>query len=347
MPLLPPPFSPDLKVLVLAGSEALPTQDTCRLDVRDHPEVPLAGKAFLKLRGRLVVERVLDLLEATGLHQIWVLGPRVCLEQIPTRYAFTPLHQSPGASLAANLRAAQEAVEMAEDEPVLTIFGDHPLITATALIDFLGLCGPLLEEADYFHGLALREAYADYAPYFQRTSVLTREAAGRATGLNLIVPSRLHRVPAFDHIYSVRKLEQVGRFLNMLVRELYLLGDSGPAAVFDSLRLYIAKEFEKLSRHRGILGKIGCSGMDWLRRQVSVTRIERYAARLLGAERGVRVIPVAHGGTAIDVDFAEELATLEEHWETLVALAHEQDEASRAAHRAIHADLTTPAAGGR
>ena len=69
--------------------------------------------------------------------------------------------------------------------------------------------------------------------------------------------------------------------------------------------------------------------MRWLQRQVKLARVEKYATKLFGAERGVRVVPLAHGGTAIDVDFVDELDVLEAHWDELLAIARRQDESSR------------------
>ena len=115
-----------------------------------------------------------------------------------------------------------------------------------------------------------------------------------------------------------------------MARALYLLGSSAPAAIFDSARLYAAKEFEKMARRPGWRGVLGARGMRWLQRQVSVTAVERYAGKLFRTERGVRIVPLAHGGTALDVDFAEELDILEENWDELRAIAQRQDEASRA-----------------
>ena len=160
--------------------------------------------------------------------------------------------------------------------------------------------------------------------------MLMREAAGRATGLNLMIPDRIAGIPAADHVYSVRKLERFGRFISLLGRTLYLLGNSAPGAMLDAARLYAAKEFEKLSRHPGSRGAIGKHGMHRLRRQVKLSQVEKYATKLFGARNGVRLVPLAHGGTAIDVDFAEELDVLEKHWDDLKMIAQRQDRASRA-----------------
>ena len=51
---------------------------------------------------------------------------------------------------------------------------------------------------------------------------------------------------------------------------------------------------------------------------------------VFAAQNGVRIVPLAHGGTAIDVDFAEELDVLEKHWDDLKMIAQQQDRASRA-----------------
>jgi hypothetical protein len=326
---LPSPLSEDLKVLVLAGANLVPAGDLDRASHRLDETTPIEAKSFVHIRGRLVIEYVLDWLREAGLHRIWVLAPEQCLAAIPSHYPIEPIAQRPRASLAHNLSHGKEVIPLAPDEPVLVAFGDHPLTTARALQDFLEFCAPRLEEADLFHGLALRDAYLEYAPYFHRTSVLMRECPGRVTGLNLLMPHRIHGIPAADHLYSVRKMERFGRFLSLMARTLYLLGTSAPHAMFDAVRLYAAKEFEKMARRPGRRGVLGARGMRWLQRQVSVKNVEGYAAKVFRAERGVRIVPLAHGGTALDVDFAEELDILEENWDRLRAIARRQDEASR------------------
>ena len=333
MSLLPQPFTPALKVLILAGSNELPSPEEVQIRARRGKETPLEGKAFLRLKGRLVIEYVLDWIREAGLKQVWVLAPAECLALIPESYPFTPIEQPPGASLATNLQEAKEVLRPADGEPTLVVFGDHPLTTSRALYDFLSFCGARLDEADFFHGMATTEAYAAFSQYFRRTSVWMRESSGRATGLNLVVSSRVHRVPAADHIYSVRKLERLGRFFSMLAREIYLLGGLAPHAVWDSVRMYVAKDFEKGIRRGGWFGRFCQRRVDALRRRVPMARLESYAARLFGAERGVRVAPLAHGGTAIDVDFAEELAVIEENWDDMVELTRKQDAESASARR--------------
>jgi len=322
---LPRPFGPNLKVLVLAGSDA--SLSATSGNVSGQGEFPLAGKAFLTLRGRLVIEYVLDLLRACGLTQVWVLSPAQQLAQIPAPHQFIPLAQQPGARFFGNLSAGFSAMGLHAGEPALLVFGDHPVTSAKALQHFLARCGELLEEADLFHALALQARYREYAPWFARTSVHTREMSGRASGFTLTIPSRLRRLNVLGELYGVRKLERLESLFGLLVQLARSLGMDAPRGVLDGVLVYLAKEMEKVGRHSGTGAAIARSLETWLAARVPIRRLERYATRVLGAERGVRLIPVAHGGIAIDVDFADELATLEKHWDALLQISARQDAA--------------------
>lgn len=318
------PFGPDLKVLVLAGSD--PPTPVARVRGRlGGREVPLRNKAFLRLRGRLVVEHVLDWLREAGLERIWVLGPPNLLARIPDRHRFEPLHQPKGARIFASLSAAHTALQPEPDEPVLVVFGDHPLTTPTAARTFLRHCRDRLDEADFFHAVSLQSSYRDFGRWFRRTSVHLRETSGRASGLSLAIPSRLHRLRALDQMYEVRKLEQVDSLLGLVWRTTRWLGPRALPFVRDGLLLFLAKEAEK--RARGNQGHRFGRIERWLAERVPKAALEGYVSRILGAERGVRLVPVAHGGLAIDVDFAGELAVMEAEWERLRAACDRQDHA--------------------
>ena len=329
---IPRPFDRRTKVLVLAGANAVSERGR-RIEaeriVRGAPEVPLEDKAFLTLRGRLVIEYVLDCLGEFGFERRWVLGKRECLDRIPPQHDFTPLAQLPGSTIGANLAAAHGAILPEPDEPILVVFGDHPLMTPTALSEFLAACARGLHEADFFHGVAVKTAYEAFSKHFHRTSLHTREIAGRVTGLNVVIPSRLHRFRVFDRVYAVRKLEQFRRFVTLLGHLIDRLRWRCPHALLDSACMYLAKEFEKMACRRGWLGSISTFFEQRLQHSVRLARIETYAARLLGAERGVSLVSVNHGGAAIDVDFYEELAILEQNWDQLLEITSTQDAASQ------------------
>ena len=325
---LPAPFTSDLKVLVLAGSNSVSERRRRRRVEqlrRNEPEVPLENKAFLLLRDRLVIEYLLDTLQACGLRRMWILAPEHSLRRIPSRYAFRPLVQRPGATLGANLSAAYTEVDPQPDEPVLVLFGDHPLTTAAALRSFLASCGSQLAKADFLLGVAGHDAYGEYMPFFRRTCLHLREMSGRASGLNLAVPSRLHRLRLLDEIYGVRKQEQLGALLGLLRVVVSWLGTRAPAALIDTLILSFAKEMEKIGRRGGIRGRLGRTFRYALSLLVTRRRIERHGARALRAENGTRLVPVSHGGAGIDVDFLEELRFLEDNWERLQDIQEAQD----------------------
>ncbi len=327
---LPPPFGPDLKVLVLAGSNPVSRRLRRRRAERarhGEREIPLANKAFLPLRGRMVIEYVLDWLRDCGLSDVWVLAAEESLARIPARYRYQPLRQRPGSSLFANLSTAYTTIAPAADEPILVVFGDHPLNSRAALRAFLRGCAERLHEADYFHGFALAPAYAQYAPWFDRTSANLRDMSGRATGMNLAVASRLHRLKVLDDLYAVRKQERLSALLQLLYHLTRWLGWRSLHALADCTCLWIAKEAEKHSRRPGLAGRLARPPFALLRRLVPARRMEAYLAKILEAERGVRLIPLNHGGIAIDVDFAEELRCLEADWDEIHAVAASQDTA--------------------
>jgi hypothetical protein len=270
---------------------------------------------------------VLGQLEACGLTRVWVLGPAHHVARLLPRHQVVPVPQPPGAGFFANLAAGAAAVDSRAGEAVLVLFGDHPLGTASALRAFLAGCAPHLEQADFFHALALQAAYREYGAWFHRTSAHARDMSGRASGFSLAIPSRLRRLAALGPLYDVRKLERVRSVLGLLLRVPRWLGPDLPAGVLDTLVLYLAKEMEKRARGGGRAARLAAAFEGWLAARVPIARLERYAARVLDAERGVRIVPVAHGGIAIDVDFAEELEALELHWDALAAIAARQDAA--------------------
>ncbi len=156
-----------------------------------------------------------------------------------------------------------------------------------------------------------------------------REMSGRATGFSLVTPSRLRGLNVLGQLYEVRKLERFDSLWGLLLKLPRLLGWNAPRGLVDAVLVFLAKEMEKAGRGSSGAARAARSLEAWFSARVPVRRLERYAARVLGAERGLRVIPIAHGGIAIDVDFADELATLEKHWDEVRALSARQDAALR------------------
>lgn len=292
-------------------------------------ETPLRDKAFCSLRGRLVIDYALDVLREYGFTRIWVLGPEDLLARMPERHGFTPVAQHPGAGLVANLTAGAAVMNIGVNEPVLIVFGDHPLNSVAALDAFLAGCRESLDQADFFHALALQDSYREYGGSIRRTSVHMREMRGRASGFTLAIPSRLHHLKRLDALYTVRKLERFGSFVGLLGQLARTLGSDAPRAIVDSVVLWFAKEMEKRARGAATAPRIARALESWSSARVPAARLMRYTARVLGAERGARLIPIAHGGTAVDIDFAEDLEAIEARWDELRAISRRQDAALR------------------
>ena len=151
-----PPFTADLKVIVPAGGDPAPQT------ARAARDTPLSGKAFLQLRGRLLVEHVLDFLRECGLQRIWVVAGQEQLARIPSRHAFVGVAQPPGAPFFDNLFAGCNAAQPRPGEPVLIVFGDHPFNTPSALQLFLARSAAMFDKADFFHAMPLQSSYQEY-----------------------------------------------------------------------------------------------------------------------------------------------------------------------------------------
>jgi hypothetical protein len=310
-------------VVVLAGSDAASPPAGARAA---DAESPLADKAFVPLRGRLVIQHVLDFLSHCGCRRVHVVAPAQQLARLTLTHSITPV-PSRGGSFFESLLAGSQAVAPAADEPVLLVFGDHPVNSVPAFRWFLRCTRDQIGEADLFHAFALQASYRDYAPWFERTAVHLREMCGRASGWTVVVPSRLHGLSQLKQLYDVRKLDRLGVYARLVRHLVGRLGKDAPRCLADSCVMYTAKEMQKAGRGSTLTARAARRLEAWLADRVPIRRTERYAARILGAERGVRLVPIAHGGIAIDVDFAGEFATLDEHWDAIHAIAARQDEA--------------------
>ena len=139
------------------------------------------------------------------------------------------------------------------------------------------------------------------------------------------MPSRLHGVGRFQALYGVRKLEHPLSFGRLLLHLSRWLGADVAGTVRDSL-LDVPGERDG----EGGAAGMGCGkGLPAARGDdFQSTSRRAHAAlrtRVFKAERGVRFIPIPHGALAIDVDFAEELETIERHWDAIQEIAARQE----------------------
>ena len=283
---LPPPFGSDLKVLVLAGSDpASPRR-------RSDPGSPLSDKAFLRLRGRLVIEYVLDLLRERGFERVWVLASARHLALIPREYRLHAHHAAAGREL---LREPVGGDERAGSGRGRTDSGrlrrssaadaERAARLSCALRRTARACGLVSCAGADGAGPGVRRVVRANVRAHARDVRTCDWLHSRAS------PSRLRGLNVLGELYEVRKLERFDSLLACCSSCRGCWDRNAPRALVDAVLVFLAKEMEKAGRGSSGVARAARSLESWFSARVPVRRLERYAARVLGAERGMRVIP--------------------------------------------------------
>ncbi len=179
----------EVDAAVLAGGEREPGLP---------PGVP--NKAFLRVAGKPLVERVVDALRATPqVRRVVVVAPdpvpehlaRLCHRVLPDQ-----------GSLLANVEAAVAALPDASW--VLACAADLPLLSPQAVAHFLEACAA--RPADFYYGIVRREDLEARFPGARKTFVRVREGSFTGSSLVLLRPDVLERVrPLVGHATEARK----------------------------------------------------------------------------------------------------------------------------------------------
>jgi len=139
----------------------------------------VSNKAFILVNGRPLLAYILDALQdAPSINKIVVVGPGEELRGLSEEgYGFEPVQER--GSMLDNLAAGFEAVD--RERLCLVVTGDIPLINASVIETFLGLCDP--HDHDLYYPVLDRETCVRHFPETERTYVRLKE--GRLTGGNV------------------------------------------------------------------------------------------------------------------------------------------------------------------
>ena len=162
-----------MNALVLAGA---------RNEGLEHALPSGAYRAGLVVGGRTLLELALaSLTGLPGLDRIVIVGP---VELVPDVYrSATTRILTPGEDLLTNLK--QGLAALPEDEPVLVVASDMPLLTMAALKDFVAKCAG--REAEIYYPIIRREVYEAAYPGSDRTYLSVGD--GTFTGGNMVLLS--------------------------------------------------------------------------------------------------------------------------------------------------------------
>ncbi len=139
----------------------------------------VSNKAFILVNGRPLLAYILKALqEAASINKIVVVGPDEELRQLNEEgYNFEPVQER--GSMLDNLAAGFESVD--RERQCLVVTADIPLINASIIETFLGLCEP--HDHDLYYPILDKEACVRHFPETERTYVRLKE--GRVTGGNV------------------------------------------------------------------------------------------------------------------------------------------------------------------
>ena len=287
------------------------------------------NKNFWTLRGKPIVQRQLDLARDIGFARIILITETARLPELDVPPDTVVLEAAGRQS--ETFAHVKSAVAWGPDERCLVTFGDTPLLSKGAILDFLERCRR--NEADVHHGLVpyvFVEPFMDFFPrdHFGRRPFHVREFRARLGCLSLC------RVSVFDPEETRRSVQAVmaGRkqdpepgaagFASILLARWRVLWGGlrfvGPTGLWMSLGAVTAhwlheRGFPKAAR--------------FFRRAVTLERLDVVFSKLLGCR--ARMLPCPFGGTSLDVDNEVDMLVHEQYFDHMLALQALQDRVAR------------------
>ncbi len=297
-----------------------------------NPKRLISGKnkAFLEIGGRPLVRHVVDaLLEATGIAEIFVVGPveqlGLALQGVPSTVRTVQqegkmLTNTWAAIYAAESRHSREPVEQVHNRPVLIISCDLPLISAHAIDDFVSRCAARDDDPENPYALMVgvveEEGVRPFYPENNQPGVIrpyVELSFGRVRLANIYVarPRNLAHQEFLQTGFTLRKAKDWRNVVLLVFRVLSQPGGWGAAWLTLRLQLTLM-----LSRKKGRL-------YQRLRKGNSRARIEKAVGDVLGGS--VRVITTPYGGLSLDVDDEEDYRVLDQRYQDWMAIHHRTD----------------------
>ncbi len=317
----------------MTASEATGDLDLSRLSVAifagasGKPAERGVNKNYWTLRGRPVVQRQIDLFKSMGFGRMFLVTEASRLGELDVPAGTVVLESAPRQS--ENFAAVKAAAAWRDDERCLVVFGDTPLLSREAVLDFLARCRAA--EADVHHGLVpyvFVEPFMDFFPrdHFGRRPFHVREFRARLGSLSLC------RVAAFDPARTRASVSAVmtgrkqdpgpaGLVSVLAARARVLWGGLrfiGPLGLWMGLGAVLAHWFHE----RGFP-----KAARFLRRPVTLARLDHVFSELMGCR--ARMLPCPFGGTSLDVDNDVDLLVHEQYLDHMLALQSVQDRIAR------------------
>lgn len=281
------------------------------------------NKNFFSLGGRPVVQRQLSLIASMGFKRTILVTELSRLSELSLPPGTITLEASRKQD--ENFAAVKDAGAFGPEDRCLVLFGDTPLVSRAMILDFLARCRAA--PADVHHGLVpyvFAEPFMEFFPrdHFGRRPFHVAEFRARLGCLSLCRPHGFDPHAARSRIAAVmrgRKQDARGFGLpGVLLARLRVLWGGvrfvGPVGAWMGLSAIVSH----WSHERGFPG-----AARFLRRPVTLARLNDVATRLLGCPS--RLLPCPFGGASLDIDNDIDLSVHERYFDNMQALESLQE----------------------
>jgi len=290
------------------------------------------SKVYLEVDGRPLVAHVVEQLQRVPeVSEVYVVGDAARLEAAlgapALRAALAkPLHIIPQfENLYANAwetfrrtlpgappEGREPESEADRDHQVLYLSGDLPFVTPQEISEFIARAQA--SGCEYAIGLSPERSLEPFRPTspgaadgVDVTYFNLREDRLKQNNLHLAKPAKIANRHYVQDMYEHRKQRELGAMIGLAWR--LLTSEEGGGSVAFFFLLIVVGGW--LDRHRMR------RAADFVRRVVSVARVERAIARLLRTD--LRLVTVETGGGAVDVDTEHEYDVIRAHYARLRA----------------------------
>lgn len=302
-----PSFSEPVDAIVLAGTHGDPTR-----------WIQGKNKAFLRVDGRPLVRHMIDaLLGARSVADIFVVGPvdqlNEALAGVPDRIRIVEQQGNLLGNGWAGVYASERQRNGDRDvlRPYLAVSSDLPLVSSTALDDFIARCADVDQSADGACGLMIGLADEAGLEPFSETEIVRpyvelEFARTRLANIYIARPRALNNLAFLQTGFGFRKAVNWRNVLGLTFS--FLSQQGGMQAAWLTLRL----QATLLAARRG--GWLYRRLRRWNTRQ----RVEAYTGKVLGGT--VRLVVSPFGGLSLDVDDEDDFRKLAGRYDDWMAI---------------------------
>jgi len=288
-----------LDALILAG------------DKEGYVSVHKRNKAFIPLKGRCVLEHVLDALDGTKhVNKLFVVGPLDALtSRIDTSGYQKPVELLPQSrNIIDNILDSYDKMyTWNSDFPLLILPSDIPLATSSEIDAFIS--GSDYLQCDYVMGFQTEKALSVFYPTEAHAGIRMsyfyfKQFVGRHNNLHIAWPGRVRNVELINTTYNLRYQKKFRNYLKWVASTIPSTVRKGAV-----LRLTVLLQLALIGDYMGVYGL-----SKSLRPFIDLHEIEECISNALGIR--FKVYCMDFGASAVDIDSEKDLEIISKRFDS-------------------------------